>query len=275
MVGPTMRTRDLVPLSRQLPTVVLARRVPGGAVDVVGTDDIDGARQATEHLIAQGHHRILHIDGGRAERRRGYRQALVAAGLDPMPFVSGGLTEMAGARAGTTVAGMLRRRQGKLSAVFVFNDQCALGLLQVVRAAGFTVPDDLAVVGYDHSRVARLPWVELTTIGQDVQQLAKKAVAGHRARLSPSGSTRDDRSPRTGGQEYVMHPWRCIGADLIGGCALSRHPLASKLIGKHVCEDGSRSCVIAHKIWGSAHRVAAGTDVVITLGPRLDVQKHR
>ena len=55
---------------------------------------------------------------------------------------------------------MLRRRQGKLSAVFAFNDQCALGLLQVVRAAGFTVPDDLAVVGYDDSRVARLPWVE-------------------------------------------------------------------------------------------------------------------
>jgi len=180
VVGPTMRTQDLVALSKQLPTVVLARRVPGGAVDVVRTDDIDGARQATEHLIAQGHHRILHIDGGRApgaaERRRGYRQALVAAGLNPMPFVSGGLTEMDGARAGNTIAAMLRRQRGKPSAVFAFNDQCALGLLQVIPAAGFTVPDDLAVVGYDDSRVARLPWVELTTIGQDVQQLAKKAV---------------------------------------------------------------------------------------------------
>jgi DNA-binding LacI/PurR family transcriptional regulator len=175
-----MRTRDLVALSEQLPTVVLARRVPGGAVDVVRTDDIDGARQATQHLIAQGHQRILHIDGGRApgaaERRRGYRQSLVAAGLDPMPFISGGLTEMDGARAGNTVAAMLHRRRGKPSAVFAFNDQCALGLLQSVRAAGFTVPDDLAVVGYDDSRVARLPWVELTTIGQDIRELAKKAV---------------------------------------------------------------------------------------------------
>jgi DNA-binding LacI/PurR family transcriptional regulator len=180
VVGPTMRTRDLVALSEQLPTVVLARRVPGGAVDVVRTDDIDGARQATQHLIAQGHQRILHIDGGRApgaaERRRGYRQSLVAAGLDPMPFISGGLTEMDGARAGNTVAAMLQRRRGKPSAVFAFNDQCALGLLQAVRAAGFTVPDDLAVVGYDDSRVARLPWVELTTIGQDVRELARKAV---------------------------------------------------------------------------------------------------
>jgi DNA-binding LacI/PurR family transcriptional regulator len=187
VVGPTMRTRDLVGLSRRLPTVVLARRVPGGAVDVVRTDDIDGACQATQHLIAQGHQRILHIDGGRApgaaERRRGYRQSLVAAGLDPMPFISGGLTELDGARAGNTVAAMLRRRRGKPSAVFAFNDQCALGLLQVVRAAGFTVPDDLAVVGYDDSRVARLPWVELTTIGQDVQELAKKAVDQAIARI--------------------------------------------------------------------------------------------
>jgi DNA-binding LacI/PurR family transcriptional regulator len=180
VVGPTMRTRDLVALSRQVPTVVLARPVAGGAVDVVRTDDVDGARQATEHLMAQGHHRILHIDGGRApgaaERRRGYRQAMAAAGLDPMPFVSGGLTEIDGARAGNMVAAMLRRRRDKLSAVFAFNDQCALGLLQVIRAASFTVPDDLAVVGYDDSRVARLPWVELTTIGQDVQELARKAV---------------------------------------------------------------------------------------------------
>jgi DNA-binding LacI/PurR family transcriptional regulator len=180
VVGPTMRTQDLVALSKQLPTVVLARRVPGGGVDVVRTDDIDGARQATQHLIAQGHHRILHIDGGRApgaaERRRGYRQAMVAAGLDPMPFVSGGLTEMDGARAGTTVADMLRRRRGKPSAVFTFNDQCALGLVHVVRAAGFAVPDDLALVGYDDSRVARLPWVELTTMAQDIQQLAERAV---------------------------------------------------------------------------------------------------
>jgi DNA-binding LacI/PurR family transcriptional regulator len=57
---------DLGALSRQLPTVVLARRVPGGAADVVRTDDIDGARQATQHPIGQGHRRILHIDGGRA-----------------------------------------------------------------------------------------------------------------------------------------------------------------------------------------------------------------
>jgi hypothetical protein len=43
VVGPTIPMRDLVALSTQLPTVVLARRVAGGAVDVVRTDDIDGA----------------------------------------------------------------------------------------------------------------------------------------------------------------------------------------------------------------------------------------
>jgi DNA-binding LacI/PurR family transcriptional regulator len=195
VVGPTMRTQDLVALSKQLPTVVLARRVPGGAVDVVRTDDIDGARQATQHLIAQGHHRILHVDGGRApgaaERRRGYRQTVVAAGLDPMPFITGGLTEMDGGRAGNAVAAMLRKRRGKPSAVFAFNDQCALGLVHVVRAAGFTVPDDLAVVGYDDSRVARLPWVELTTIAQNIQQLAERAVNQAITRTYEPGGRRE------------------------------------------------------------------------------------
>jgi DNA-binding LacI/PurR family transcriptional regulator len=83
---------------------------------------------------------------------------------------------MEGARAGQEVVVMLRRRRDKPSAVFAFNDRRALGLLQVVRGAGFTVPGDLALLGYGESRVARLPWVELTTIAQDIQQLAKKAV---------------------------------------------------------------------------------------------------
>ena len=60
--------------------------------------------------------------------------------------------------------------------MFAFNDLCALGLIHVVRAAGFTVPDDLAVVGYDDSRAARLPWVELTTVAQDIQELAEEAI---------------------------------------------------------------------------------------------------
>jgi len=52
---------------------------------------------------------------------------MVAAGLDPMPFVSGGLTEMDGARAGTTVAATLRRRRGKPSAVLPSMTSARLG----------------------------------------------------------------------------------------------------------------------------------------------------
>lgn len=142
----------------------------------------------------------------------------------------------------------------------------------MVRAAGFTVPDDLAVVGYDDSRVARLPWVELTAVGQDVRQLAKEAVEQAIARTYHPADRRETIvSPRTGGQEYVTHPRSRVGADVIGGCTRSRHPLASKLIGKHVCENGSRRRVIAYEIRRSAHRVAAGADVVVTFRPRLDM----
>ena len=83
----------------------------------------------------------------------------------------GGLTEDDGAAAARTLlAGPLP------GAVTVFNDRCALGLLDVLRLAGRTVPDDVSVVGYDDSRIARLSTVDLTSVAQDVEQLSTLAV---------------------------------------------------------------------------------------------------
>jgi DNA-binding LacI/PurR family transcriptional regulator len=58
----------------------------------------------------------------------------------------------------------------------VFNDRCALGLANTLRGHGVDVPGEVSVVGYDDSRVARLPWADLTTIRQDTVLLASEAV---------------------------------------------------------------------------------------------------
>jgi DNA-binding LacI/PurR family transcriptional regulator len=84
--------------------VVVARAVRHRAVDVVRTADDEGLHQAVDHLVAIGHRRIAHIDGGRApgaaDRRRGYRQAMRRHGLDAMTrILPGGLTEDDGAAA--------------------------------------------------------------------------------------------------------------------------------------------------------------------------------
>lgn len=190
LLGPTQPTGALERLCGTVPLVVVARQLRSRTLAVVRTDDVAGAALATEHLLGLGHRRVVHVDGGSAggaaERRRGYRRAMERAGLaEEVRVLPGGLTEEAGAAAG---AQLLRSaEQHRPTAVLAFNDRCAVGVLQVVEHAGWAVPADLSVVGYDDSRVARLPWVELTTVRQDVAQLAESAVAQALARISEPG----------------------------------------------------------------------------------------
>ena len=174
VLGPQSPTARLADLAARLPVVVVARSVRSSAVDVVRTADDEGIRLAVEHLLALGHRDVVHVDGGRApgaaERRRGYRETMRHHGLEAR-IVPGGLTEDDGAAAART---LLARPLP--SAVTVFNDRCALGVIDVLRRAGRSVPGEVSVVGYDDSRIARLTSVDLTSVGQDVEQLTTLAV---------------------------------------------------------------------------------------------------
>jgi DNA-binding LacI/PurR family transcriptional regulator len=176
LLGPSSPTAALADLAAHLPVVVVARPVRSASVDVVRTADDEGMRLAVEHLVALGHRDVVHVDGGRApgaaERRRGFREAVHRCGLDaPARIVPGGLTEDDGTRAARTLlAGRLP------TAVTVFNDRCALGVLDVLRRAGRAVPQEVSVAGYDDSRIARLTSVDLTSVAQDVDQLTSLAV---------------------------------------------------------------------------------------------------
>ena len=75
---------------REMPVVAIDRRVPGVALDFVGTDNFRGAYEATQHLISQGHTRIAHLTRmetteAAADRLGGYQQALHDAGLEFHP----------------------------------------------------------------------------------------------------------------------------------------------------------------------------------------------
>ncbi|RSM56869.1 LacI family transcriptional regulator [Actinoplanes sp. ATCC 53533] len=196
LLGPQSPERELVLLAGRLPVVVLSRGVRDSAVDVVRNAEAEGVHQAVDHLVALGHHRIAHVDGGRAagaaERRRGYREAMRRHGLaETARIVPGGLTEEDGAAAGRAL------RTDPPSAVCVFNDRCATGLLDVVRRAGLTVPGDLSVVGYDDSRLARLAHVDLTTVAQDAAVMTSLAVARAADRIAGTPAR-----PR----EVIVHP---------------------------------------------------------------------
>jgi DNA-binding LacI/PurR family transcriptional regulator len=173
LVGSDLASRELLDLASRVPVVVVARRVRG--VDAVRSDDVAGAAMGTDHLIGLGHRRIVYLDGGRApgaaERRRGYQRSASAGGLSAS-MSPGGLTEREGATAATAMLA-----SGNLpTAVFAFNDRCALGVQDVLIRHGIAVPQQVSVLGFDDIPMAGLAHVSLTTIRQDSAGLARAAV---------------------------------------------------------------------------------------------------
>ncbi|UQU66900.1 LacI family transcriptional regulator [Couchioplanes caeruleus] len=159
-----------------LPTVFLGLPVAGTPVYYVDVDNAGGSRTATEYLLRNGRRRIAMIAGpddtsvGR-ERARGYTEALLLAGLEPFATAPGDFLETGGAEA---MRALLSARPD-LDAVVAANDNMAAGALRVLRDAGRTVPDDVAVVGFDDAPIAVQTAPRLTTIHQPVQALGREA----------------------------------------------------------------------------------------------------
>jgi DNA-binding LacI/PurR family transcriptional regulator len=188
LVGPQAPAAWLETLSSRSPTIVVARRIHHAGLDVVRTADHEVVATALNHLLALGHRDIAHVDGGRAagsaDRRRSYRVLMRRHGLQASTrVVSGGFTEAAGKAAAGELLG-----SGRLpTAVIAFNDRCAVGLMFELRRAGLAVPRDMSIVGYDDVSMAALPFIDLTTVGQDVQATARSAVDCAVARLDRGG----------------------------------------------------------------------------------------
>jgi DNA-binding LacI/PurR family transcriptional regulator len=141
----------------------------------VDSDNSGGARLATEHLLGLGRTRIVTITGqtytdvGEA-RYRGYREAMIMAGLSPHGVAESDFTEAGGAAAMRT----LLDSHPDLDAVFAANDNMAAGALRVLTEAGRSVPADVAVVGFDDLDIALRTDPPLTTVHQSIQALGRE-----------------------------------------------------------------------------------------------------
>jgi DNA-binding LacI/PurR family transcriptional regulator len=175
--GTTITAAQLARVADQMPVVDIGRPHTGDSVDVVRVADERGAGLAVDHLVSLGHRSIVHIDGGdlpaSAQRRRGYRQAMLRHGLgDEIWILPGAYTEESGAAA---VRHILSEEQLP-TAIFAANDRCAHGVLDTLTRARIDVPGDISVVGYDDSEIARLSFIDLTTVRQDAALMAERAV---------------------------------------------------------------------------------------------------
>jgi DNA-binding LacI/PurR family transcriptional regulator len=164
-----------------VPVVVIDEQISGlPPVDTVLVDDYAGAYQAVSYLVTLGHTRISLVTGPSTlrsvkERTRGYRDALVRAGLDPsaQTLLSGAFSE----EAGTAALSHLLASPEPPTAVFAASDTIALGLLSAARTFGVSVPGELSVVGFDDMPNASLVTPRLTTIHTPVDKMAAAAVA--------------------------------------------------------------------------------------------------
>ena len=178
IVGPTDPPADIVALAAQAPTIVVDGCIDEVGMDALRVDDAAGLRMAIGHLAGLGHRDIWHVDGGdwvsAAPRRAGYLAAMDDAGLrDHARVVPGGGTGPEGARAADRIVD-----EGRLpTALAVYNDLAAIGLMDALAHRGVLVPRDVSVVGFDDIPEADLAHVQLTTIVQRSGDLADAAVA--------------------------------------------------------------------------------------------------
>lgn len=159
--------------------IVWGGQLPGQRYPSVGTDNIRGGRRATAHLARLGRKRIAFFGDTDApeigQRFDGYKQALEQAGLEFDPdLVSAAHFEIESAE---TAVDALLSQGVKFDAVFGSSDTIALGAIRGLMNRGMSVPEDVAVIGYDDIQLARYSRPGLTTIRQDLSRAGRLMVS--------------------------------------------------------------------------------------------------
>jgi DNA-binding LacI/PurR family transcriptional regulator len=173
---------DAARLEVAYPLVLLGERIFDGPVDHVTMENVEGARAATEHLLALGRRRIAVIGAHTGEvigsaglRVSGYRAALEADGIpfrDDLVVDAGPWHRANGAEA----MRMLLARGVEFDAVFALNDELGLGALRVLREQGIDVPGEVAIIGFDDVDEGRYSLPSLSTVDPGRREIARLAV---------------------------------------------------------------------------------------------------
>lgn len=160
----------------EMPAVLSGRRSDLESVSYVDADNVGGGRSAVRHLLRRGCRTVATITGpldmyvARC-RLEGYREAVEEKGLeyDEDLVATGDFTEESGKEA---MRALLERRPD-VDAVFAASDLMASGALQVLRESGRSVPDDVALVGFEDSVVARHTEPQLTSVRQPTEEMGR------------------------------------------------------------------------------------------------------
>lgn len=189
LAGPSAEMQRLRKLIGVVPAVIEGRTDADPAFDLVTSDDRDGTRLIVEHLLALGHRRIVILEepgpSGR-DRSQGFRAAISDTGL------SGVATFFAcppTAEGSYDAVAQILCNGPPPTAIACNNDIAATGAMSALDEAGFEVPHDVSVTGFDDISLARLRQFNLTTVCQDSAAIGRACFdAIHRRALAAGGS---------------------------------------------------------------------------------------
>ncbi len=164
----------LAEICADIPLVAVAAD-PHGGLSGVAIDDYSGAAAATRHLLDLGHRTVFHIAGPGEHRNAGlrfagWRDTLLAADADVPPCLVGDWSPGLGYELGSRLGA-----RTDVTAVFVANDQMAIGVMRALCVAGRRVPQDVSVVGFDGIAEGEFLSPPLTTVQHDVAEIARRS----------------------------------------------------------------------------------------------------
>jgi len=165
-------------MKQKVPFVLVGEYIDDSDINIVYTDYLSGAYMATKHLIKAGYKVIAHISGPMnrkvsKEKLEGYKKALLEAGYPyDEEYVIEGNNQIDG---GHLALKKMIKKKGKPDAIFVANDLMALGTIEAIKALGYAVPKDIAIVGFDDIDVSSLIEPKLTTVTHPVYRMGLTA----------------------------------------------------------------------------------------------------
>jgi LacI family transcriptional regulator len=178
-VGKNRNWVDNPPADIDIPVVYITMETQEN-LSIVSVDNYLGGRMAMSHLLEQGCHRIGHISGPlewweARQRMAAWKDALHEAGLEVSDrnYAEGTWSSASGALA----IEMLFHQYPDMDAIFVANDQMALGVLEFFAEKKIRIPEEIAIVGFDNIPESGFFYPPLTTVQQDQHLVAKVAVA--------------------------------------------------------------------------------------------------
>lgn len=211
------------------PFALLDRPFPHLRANFIGTDDCLGGKLAATHLIHLGRKQLAYIGspdlGPAADRFRGFRMALQNHDVDLREdlILRRPDNEDSDDNVGYDLMRMLLRRGSRPDGVFCHNDVIAIGAVKAALDAGFSIPGDIAFVGYDNVKYSKFLQIPLTSVDQSTFELgeaaahlalelaAKKFEKPKQILLAPRLVVRESTAGKTHGKKEIASKSRTRG----------------------------------------------------------------